>query len=220
MTKPKSTGPKGSASAARSEELPAGVARVRNRLGMVITESLTFDMTSELTPDALALLKKTLNVGTPKDRFERLRKQVAACGLPQFQRELEYIEAKLVAQKYALSGRDDPAEHAMTALERAMMIADTDRYFQTLVKYNKSAKSRRDALAKNRAAASRFPPGSAEERRLVTRFGELRANGLSASNIPSRICFEDNGDKAHQMAIRRALMRLELLPAPRAKQKK
>ena len=188
------------------------------RLGLVVTESTQLP-DGELTHEAF---KELFGGGTPEDRYKQLEKQVSALGLQQFVDELNYIKQKLEPQRFCLTGRDDPAEHAMVALERAMLIADTERYFQTLQRYAIVKKRRGDALQKNRTQASTFPPGSSDERVLVAEFGKLADRKMPIKNIPASVCasLTGKGYEVGIMSIRRTLQRLNLIPRPKPKEKK
>ena len=189
-----------------------------HRLGLVITQTAQLPG-GELTPEAF---KELFAGGTPENRYKRLEKQVSALGLPQFVNELDYIKQKLEPQRFCLTGRDDPAEHAMVALERAMMIADTERYFQTLQRYAVTKRVRAYALQKNREQASTFPPGSAEERILVAEFRKFADGQMPLKNIPASVCASlmDRGYDVGIMSVRRTLQRLELIPKPKPQKKK
>lgn len=168
------------------------------------------------------VVRRMLEGRSPQARLTRVAKEVRELGIEQFLDELSFIEARLEAQNYAFTGKHDPAEYALTALERAMMIASTERHYDTLVRYNINAKKRGDALKRNRAAASTFPPGGTEERALVSKFRDLADVNKAPRNIPAIIhaSYADDEDRPTLMSIRRTLQRLQLLPTPKPRTKK
>ncbi len=192
--------------------------RTAYRLGLVTGETVTYD-DDDVTPE---LLLDLLKAAAPPERFKRLVTQVQAAALPQFDDELLFIQKRLEAQNFTFTSANDPADFAMLALERAMMIAETERYFQTLRKYSIAKNSRASALKKNREAASVFPPGSKDRRDLVVEFGRLSDAGKDRRNIPATLhaIFIQRDYKVGIMAVRRALKSEGLLPASRPRKQK